>query len=82
MLKFKVDVMQMLKAKGITTTEIRQKKLIGENALQDIRRGVVPGIKSLDKLCGLLKKQPGQLLEYIPDDLPTDQEEKIAALKS
>lgn len=76
MLKFKVDIMKMLKDKGITTTEIRKNKLIGENALQDIRRGVVPGAKSIDKLCGLLKKQPGQLLEYVPDDLSPDQEEK------
>lgn len=76
MLKFKVDILKMLKDKGITTTEIRAKKLIGENALQDIRRGNVPGIKSIDKLCGLLKKQPGQILEYVPDDLTSDQEEK------
>lgn len=68
MLKFKVDILKMLKDKGITTTEIRTKKLLGENALQDIRRGNVPGTKSIDKLCGLLKKQPGALLEWIPDE--------------
>lgn len=68
MLKFKVDIMKMLKDKGITTTDIRRKKLLGENALQDIRRGVVPGISSVNKICGLLKKQPGALLEWIPDE--------------
>lgn len=67
MLKFKVDILKLLKDKEITTTEIRQKKLLGENALQDIRRGTVPGTKSIDKLCGLLKKQPGSILEWVPD---------------
>lgn len=70
MLRFKVDIMELLKHKGITTTEIRNKKLIGENALQDIRNGIVPGTKSIDKLCGVLKKQPGQILEWIPDTEP------------
>lgn len=68
MLRFKVDIMKMLRDKNITTTEIRNKKLLGENALQDIRRGVVPGTKSIDKLCSILKKQPGALLEWVPDD--------------
>lgn len=70
MLKFKVDIMELLKKKGITTTEIRNKKLIGENALQDIRKGKVPGTKSINALCGLLNKQPGQLLEWVPDKVP------------
>lgn len=67
MIKFKIDIMEELKKKGYNTVQIRKNKLLGENALQTIRRGGVPGIKSIDMICGLLKKQPGQILEYIPD---------------
>lgn len=76
MIRFKIDVLQELKNKGYNTGIIREKKLIGENALQTIRRGGVPGIKSLNAICSLLKKQPGAILEYIPDPAPDPQENK------
>lgn len=68
MLIFKFDIMEKLKEKGITTYQIRQKKLIGENALTQIRKGIVPGTKSINMLCSLLEMQPGSFLRYVPDD--------------
>ncbi len=68
MIRFKIDIFQALKEKGYNTSDIRNKKILSEGALQKIRSGGVPGITSIDKLCKVLKKQPGQLLEYIPDD--------------
>lgn len=68
MLVFKFDIMEKLKEKGITTYQIRQKKLIGENALTQIRKGVVPGTKSINMLCGLLEMQPGSFIKYVPDE--------------
>ena len=68
MIKFKIDIMQALKNKGYNTNYIRQNKLLSEATLQQIRTGKTPGIKSINILCSLLNKQPGQLLEYIPDN--------------
>ena len=68
MIKFKIDIMQALKNKGYNTNYIRQNKLLSEATLQQIRTGKTPGIKSLNVICALLNKQPGQLLEYVPDD--------------
>lgn len=67
MIRFKIDIIKELNNKGYNTNRIRQEKVISEGALQKIRNGGVPGIKSLDKLCAILKKQPGQLLEYVQD---------------
>lgn len=67
MIRFKIDIIKELNNKGYNTNRIRQEKVISEGALQKIRGGGVPGIKSLDKLCAILKKQPGQLLEYVQD---------------
>lgn len=72
MLVFKFDIMEKLKEKNISTYEIRQKKLIGENALTQIRKGIVPGTKSINMLCGLLEMQPGSFLKYVPDDTKTE----------
>ena len=71
MIKFKIDVMQALKNKGYNTNYIRQNKLLSEATLQQIRTGKTPGIKSLNVICALLNKQPGQILEYVPDDQTT-----------
>ena len=75
MIKFKIDILLELKQKGYNTNYLRTHKLLSEATIQQLRRGEVPGIKTIDKLCLLLKKQPGQLLEYIPDVKPgSDQE--------
>lgn len=74
MIKFKIDVLQALKDKGYNTNVLRKNKLIGETALQQIRGGGVPGIKSINAICNLLKCQPGKILEWIPDP-STDQEQ-------
>lgn len=74
MIKFKIDVLQALKDKGYNTNVLRKNKLIGENALQQIRGGGVPGIKTINAICNLLKCQPGKILEWIPDP-STDQEQ-------
>lgn len=64
MLVFRFDVLQALKARGISTYYLRNKTTIGQKTVADIKRGVVPGIKSIDILCGLLDCQPGDMIEY------------------
>ena len=67
MLKYKIDVLSALKAAGYNTTVLRREKLLGENAIQYIREGKPVGAKALDSICRLLQKQPGDILEYLPD---------------
>ena len=68
MLKYKFDILQQLKELGYNTNRIRKEKLIGENSLQYLREGKPVGAKTLDRLCALLNCQPGDILEYIPDN--------------
>lgn len=58
----------MLKEKGVTTYRIRKEKLIGQATLTAIKNGT-GGLdaKTLNRLCGVLDCQPGDLMEYIPD---------------
>ena len=64
MLIYKIDVMQAITDRGITSYQIRNQKLLGENALQSIRANKMIGIKALDQLCSLLDLQPGDIIEY------------------
>jgi len=71
-LKYKFDIIEQLKSKGYSTYRIRTEKLIGERQLQQIRTGVIVSNACLEKLCELLGCQPGDILEYVPDNSPSD----------
>lgn len=67
MIKYKIDVLNVLKEKGITTYTLRTEKLIGESTIQAFRKGDCSQYKTLDTLCRLLKCDVGDIIEYIPD---------------
>lgn len=67
MLTYKIDVLQTLKENGYNTTRLRREKLLGENAIQDIRQNKMIGTKSLDMVCKLLDMQPGNIIKYVDD---------------
>lgn len=68
-IRYKVDVMAELKRKGYTSTKIREDKLIGQSYLQQLRHGELVSWKTLDTICALLECQPGDLVEYVRDDV-------------
>jgi len=67
-LKYKIDVMESLKEAGYTTTRLRNEKLLGENAIQYIRKGKPIGAKALNELCKLLDMQPGNIIKYVEEN--------------
>lgn len=67
-IRYKVDIMAELKKKGYSSTRIREEKLIGQSYLQQIRHGELVSWKTLDTICALLKCQPGELVEFVPED--------------
>ena len=70
-LRYRIDVMAALKARGYTSSRIRGEKLIGQSYLQQIRHGELVSWKTIDTLCMLLDCQPGDIVEYVPDDAGT-----------
>lgn len=67
MIRYKIDVIEELKKKGYTTTRIRNERILSEATLTNIRRNKPITTATLDIICSILKKQPGQIIEYIPD---------------
>jgi putative transcriptional regulator len=67
-IRYKVDIMAELKKKGYSSTRIREEKLIGQSYLQQIRHGEMVSWKTLDTICALLECQPGDLVEFVPED--------------
>lgn len=68
MLTYKIDVLESLKEAGYNTTKLRKEKLLGENAIQSLRRKEMVGIISLEKICALLDMQPGNIIKYVENE--------------
>ena len=71
MIRYKIDVWAALKEKGINYTTNRKHNYFGQRTITEIKQGKVVGVVSLDTLCRLLEIQPGDLLEYVPDEPET-----------
>ena len=71
-LKFKIDILEALKAKGYSSYRLRKEKILSESTMQLFRKGETNSFELLSRLCQLLDCQPGDILEYVPDDIPKD----------
>ncbi|MDR0286436.1 MAG: helix-turn-helix transcriptional regulator [Clostridiales bacterium] len=60
----------LLKEKGYTTYKIRKENLIGQGTLTAIKN-CTGGLdsKTVSKLCKLLDCQPGDIMEYVDENL-------------
>ena len=72
MIKYKIDVFQELKEHGYNQTKIQRENLLPRQTMQNIRAGKGITLETQNKICIMLKKQPGDIVEVIPTD-----EEKI-----
>ena len=63
----KINYMEALKEAGYSSYRIQKEKIFGQKDTTTMRRGEVPSKGVLNKLCGLLNCQPGDLLEWVPD---------------
>lgn len=68
MIKYKIDIIQTLKNKGYSTYKIRKEKIFTEGQLQQTRDNKLLTQDALNKVCTLLNYQPGDIMEYVPDE--------------
>lgn len=67
MLKYKINVLETLKESGYNTTRLRKEQIVGESAIQSLRKGEMVGIKTIEKICDILDMQPGNIIKYVED---------------
>lgn len=68
-IRYKLDILSELRAKGYTQNRIRDEKLIGQATLTQLRHGEIVSWKTIEIICKLLECQPGDLVEYISDEI-------------
>ena len=62
------EVLEKLKEAGFSTTRLRNEKIRPEGTIQNIRQGKMINLKTVNTICNLLKCQPNDILEHIPDE--------------
>lgn len=68
MLQYKLDVMQKLSEKGLSSYTLRKQQILGESTMTKLRRKQAISWENIDTICRLLRCQPGDLLEWIDDE--------------
>ena len=68
-LQYKFDIVQALKDKGYNTNRIRKEKLLSESTMTKLRRGESISWENLETICKLLECQPGDIIEYVEDEI-------------
>lgn len=75
MIVYSKDILELLKNKGFSTYRIKKEKIFNQTQLQQLRENKLVTQDVLNRICAILDCQPGDLLEYVPDNEPeTDTE--------
>lgn len=64
-IKYKTNVLKLLKNAGYTTYKLRKEKILGESTLQKMRTDTLLSWAELNTVCSLLDCQPGDILEFV-----------------
>ena len=72
MIRYKIDVMDAMQQRGYSPGRIQKERLLPAQTVQNIKAGKSITLETLNKICIMLKLQPGDIIEVIPTD-----EEKI-----
>lgn len=68
MIRYKIDVLKALKEKGYTASVIQKSKLLPGQTVTNIKEGKSITLDTLNKICIMLRCQPGDLIECVITD--------------
>lgn len=61
-IKYRINILEELKAHGYNTNRLRKERLLSEGAIQSLRDGKPISWHSLERICNMLNCQPGDVL--------------------
>ena len=61
----------LMRDRGITSYTLKRDNIIGQATYKKIMEGGDIDTRTIAKLCKLLECQPGDILEYVPEELPS-----------
>lgn len=75
---FKYDrFFELLKSRGVSSYKIRQENIVSQAALSKMKNGEGNiDTRTLERICAYFNCQPGDIMEYVPEDVPNEVEAK------
>ena len=67
-IRYKMNVISALKDAGYSTYKLRKDKILGEATIQKFRNNELVSWENITTICKLLNCQPGDIVEYVPDE--------------
>jgi len=67
-MRYKTDMLELLKTAGFSTYRIRKDRLLSESTVQKLRNRESVSWENIETLCRLLQCQPGEIIEYAEDE--------------
>ncbi len=69
MIRYKIKVLDALKDAGYNTYRLQKDKLLAGGTVQKLRsRDTSLTVENLNTICELMRCQPGDILEWVPDE--------------
>jgi len=68
MIKYKINIVEELKAKGFNQYVIKKENLLPAQTMVNIKEGKSITLDTLNKLCIMLGMQPSDIVEIVPTD--------------
>lgn len=76
-IKYRINILEELKAHGYNTNRLRKERLLSEGAIQSLRDGKPISWNSLERICNMLNCQPGDVLIHEAASIGTDFDNEI-----
>ncbi|MBE6529386.1 MAG: helix-turn-helix transcriptional regulator [Ruminococcaceae bacterium] len=67
-LQYKINILEALKEKGVTTYTLRKEKALSESTIQKLRNGDGVSWENLETICRLLECDISDILIYRKDN--------------
>lgn len=67
-------MLKLMETHGVTSYTLKRDNVIGQATYKKIKQGGDIDTRTIAKLCDLLKCQPGDLLEYVPEPMQDEKE--------
>lgn len=64
-------LIEILKDRNITFTELRTRLILSNSTVARINKNQIISLEVIDRLCDYLELQPGDILEFVPEE-PTE----------
>lgn len=70
-------LLKIFKKKGVTSYTIKKDKIVGQSTWKKVHDGGHIDTRTIEALCKYLNVQPGDIMEYLTDEIdPPEQETK------